>query len=86
MTPFPHSWRQLERQLDLSDLPAFHRTFLAWRGIDAEAMPLRRVQQRVEAELNRLVAEGQAVRDGDDWRLRPEALAGFLEARTGKGA
>ena len=43
------------------------------------SMPLRRVSQRVEAELNRLVQSGDARRDGDDWRLSEGALAGFPE-------
>lgn len=44
-------------------------------------MPLRRAQQRVEAELNRLVQSGQATRDGDDWQLSPGSLAGFDAAQ-----
>lgn len=40
-------------------------------------MPLRRVQQRVEAELNRLVQIGQARRESGDWEIHAEALAGF---------
>ena len=61
------SWRDLEARVPLDDLPDFHRAFLAWRGVEgASAMPLRRVQQRVEAELNKWVQSGQAVRSGDD--------------------
>ena len=60
------SWRALETHVGLNDLPAFHRAFLTWRGVDgADDMPLRRVQQRVEAELNRLVQAGPR-----QWRLR----------------
>lgn len=40
-------------------------------------MPLRRVQQRVEAELNRMVQGELATREGDDWHLIPGALEGF---------
>ena len=73
------SWRELEIRTGLDALPAFHRAFLAWRGIpDTEAMPLRRVSQRVEAELNRLVQAGQASRHGDDWLILPGVLDGFL--------
>lgn len=62
-------------------LPAFHRAFLRWRGVEgADSLPLRRAQQRVEAELNRLVQAGQATREGDDWQLTPDALSGFAEA------
>ena len=80
MTDFSVSWRGLENRVALDDLPAFHRAFLSWRGIDGgDAMPLRRVQQRVEAELNRMVREGLALRQGDDWHLRPDALSGFRD-------
>lgn len=73
------SWRQLETAVGLDALPAFHRRFLSWRGVpDVQDMPLRRVSQRVEAELNRLVQAGQASRAEDDWLIRPEALGGFL--------
>jgi hypothetical protein len=72
------SWRELETRVGLDALPAFHRSFLRWRGVEnAEDMPLRRVAQRVDAELNRLVQAGQAHRHGDDWRLEPGALDGF---------
>ena len=72
------SWRELETRLGLDALPAFHRRFLTWRGVEnAEEMPLRRVSQRVDAELNRLVQAGQAHKQGDDWQLEPGALDGF---------
>lgn len=75
------SWRALEARVGLDDLPAFHRAFLTWRGVEgAQGMPLRRVQQRVEAELNRLAGSGGARRDGDDWQLARETLAGFEAA------
>lgn len=81
MTDPSLSWRELETRVGLDALPDFHRAFLSWRGVDgAETMPLRRVQQRVEAELNRLVQAGQAERRDDDWALRPGALSGFAEA------
>ncbi|QII21838.1 hypothetical protein G6R31_08710 [Deinococcus wulumuqiensis R12] len=67
--------------MGLDALPAFHRAFLRWRGVEGtESMPLRRVQQRVEAELNRMVQAGLAVREGDDWHLTPGALEGFEDA------
>ena len=75
------SWRELEERVGLDALPAFHRAFLAWRGVDADTMPLRRVGQRVEAELNKLVQEGKAERAEGDWTLTPGALDGF-EAAT----
>ncbi|PTA67645.1 hypothetical protein [Deinococcus arcticus] len=82
MTALPVRWRHLETQVGLENLPAFHRAFLAWRGVEgAPAMPLRRVQQRVEAELNRLVQAGHATREEDDWTLAPGALADFEAAQ-----
>ncbi|WP_293915066.1 hypothetical protein [Deinococcus sp.] len=61
------SWRALEARVPLDELPAFHRAFLSWRGVEGAAgMPLRRVQQRVEAELNKLVLSGQARRTQGD--------------------
>lgn len=80
MTPL--RWRALETQVGLDGLPDFHRAFLTWRGVEgAPGMPLRRVQQRVEAELNRLVQAGQATREGEDWLVDPAALASFLAGR-----
>lgn len=68
--------------MGLDALPEFHRAFLTWRGVEgAGEMPLRRVGQRVEAELNRLVRDGQAQRQGEDWLLSPGALDGFGAAR-----
>ena len=72
------SWRELETRVGLDALPAFHRAFLTWRGVEGAAdMPLRRVSQRVDAELNRLVQTGQARKQEDDWLLEAGALDGF---------
>ena len=72
------SWRTIETRVPLDDLPAFHRAFLSWRGVEeAQQMPLRRVQQRVEAELNKLVRDGSAERVGDDVLISREALSEF---------
>lgn len=61
-----YDWRELETEVGLEALPAFHRAFLASRGVpDPAAIPLRRVQQAVERELNRLVRDGHAVRKGE---------------------
>ena len=79
----PISWRELETRTGLDALPAFHRAFLDWRGVpDTEAMPLRRVSQRVEAELNRLVQAGQAGKQDDDWLIASGVLDGFLPANS----
>ncbi|MBB6098960.1 hypothetical protein HNR42_002395 [Deinobacterium chartae] len=74
-------WRDLEARVPFDRLPDFHRAFLRWRGIDPADMNLRRVQQRVEAELNRLVLEGGGERLEGNWRLKRESLEGFEQAR-----
>ena len=77
------SWRALEGRVPLDDLPAFHRAFLTWRGVEgADTLPLRRVQQRVEAELNKLVQQGLAKREEDEVQIERAALAGFETAQT----
>jgi hypothetical protein len=71
-------WIALEERIGLEDLPAFHRAFLTSRGVaDAEGMFLRRVQQAVERELNKLVKAGQASRDGDQVMVDRGALEGI---------
>lgn len=75
------SWRALETCVGLDALPDFHRAFLRWRGVEGgDQLPVRRLGQRVEAELNRLVQGDLARREGDDWQLIPGALEGFGEA------
>jgi hypothetical protein len=56
-------WTELEAQIGLEALPTFHRAFLVARGVDITGMMLRRVQQTVEREINKLVLEGRAKRD-----------------------
>lgn len=74
------TWRTLEQNVPLDQLPDFHRKFLEWRGVEnAAEMPLRRVQQRVEAELNKLALEGKTKRREGDWELLEGVLEGFLE-------
>ncbi|THF71109.1 hypothetical protein E7T06_04720 [Deinococcus sp. Arct2-2] len=74
-------WRTLETRVGLDALPDFHRAFLAWRGVEGVAdMPLRRVGQRVEAELNRMVLQSLTRKEDDDWALIPGALEGFEAA------
>ncbi len=76
------TWRTLEQKVPLDSLPDFHRHFLEWRGVEKAAeMPLRRVQQRVEAELNKLALEGKVVRLEGDWELLEDALKGFESAQ-----
>lgn len=72
------SWRDIETRVGFGQLPALHRHFLQWRGVaGADELNVRRAQQRVEAELNRLVQAGAAQRVGDDWLISADALAGF---------
>ena len=60
-------WRDLEASIPLNRLPDFHRAFLALRGVtDPQEMLLRRVQQTVERELNKLVQAGLARREGGE--------------------
>lgn len=70
-------WRALEERIGLEDLPSFHRAFLTSRGVEnAEGIFLRRVQQAVERELNRLVQEGHASKDGERVLVDRGALEG----------
>ena len=76
-------WTALEEAVGLEDLPAFHRAFLASLGVERPGdMPLRRVQQAVERELNRLVQAGRAARSGGTLLLDAD-LVKDLEARPG---
>ena len=71
-------WRDLEASIALDKLPDFHRAFLALRGVtDPQEMLLRRVQQTVERELNKLIQLGQARRDGDEIIVSAHALEGL---------
>jgi hypothetical protein len=78
-------WRKLEEAIGLEWLPAFHRAFLAARGVDAGGLMLRRVQQAVERELNRLVLEGRAERSGDQV-LVDRAVLDSVKLADGRGA
>ncbi|WP_034343944.1 hypothetical protein [Deinococcus misasensis] len=61
------SWRELEASIPFDQLPAFYQKFLLWRGLNPENMNLRRTQQRVYAELNQMVLEGKATKEGEDY-------------------
>ncbi len=54
------NWRELEAQIPLEQLPDFHKAFLTSKGVQTDSMMLRRVQQSVERELNKLIQQGQA--------------------------
>jgi hypothetical protein len=73
------NWRELEERIGIEALPAFHRRFLAARGIEnPDAIPLRRVQQNVERELNKLVLEGKASKTEETWLVNAEVLEGLV--------
>jgi hypothetical protein len=76
-------WTELENQIGLEALPAFHRAFLESRGVDVTGMMLRRVQQTVEREINKLVLEQKAKRDDTRIWIDPGALQG-LELSDGR--
>ena len=60
---WPIDWRSVESAVPFEALPRFHRHFLQHCGVlNAEQLPLRRVQQQTEVELNRLVLVGQTLR------------------------
>ena len=71
-------WRDLEASIPLDRLPDFHRAFLSLRGVtDPQEMLLRRVQQTVERELNKLMQAGAARREGDEIIVTAAALEGL---------
>ena len=76
-------WTELEAQVGLEALPAFHRAFLVARGVDITGMMLRRVQQTVEREINKLALEGQARREDTRIWIDPSVLKS-LELNDGR--
>ena len=76
-------WTELEAQVGLEALPAFHRAFLVSRGVDISGMMLRRVQQTVEREINKLVLEQKAKREDSQIWIDPGVLSG-LELSDGR--
>jgi hypothetical protein len=73
------NWIDLEERIGIEALPAFHRRFLAARGEqNPDAIPLRRVQQNVERELNKLVLEGKASKTEETWLVNADVLTGLI--------
>jgi hypothetical protein len=73
------NWRELEERIGIEALPAFHRRFLAARGEqNPDVLPLRRVQQNVERELNKLVLEGKASKTEGTWLVDADLLTGLI--------
>jgi hypothetical protein len=76
-------WTELEAQIGLEALPAFHRAFLVSRGVDVTGMMLRRVQQTVEREINKLALEQKAKREDAQIWIDLGVLVG-LELNDGR--
>ncbi len=71
-------WRELEERIGLEQLPAFHRSFLAALGVEnTDIMPLRKVQQNVIRELNKLKLEGRAQKTEESWLIESDLLEGL---------
>ncbi|MCL6525516.1 MAG: hypothetical protein K6T57_01415 [Thermaceae bacterium] len=69
-------WSELEAQIPLDELPAFHRAFLELHRpeLEAQTLPLRRVQQYVVQTLHTLAQSGQARQVGEDFEVSSEVL------------
>ncbi|RIH81593.1 hypothetical protein Mterra_03069 [Calidithermus terrae] len=69
-------WSELEAAIPLGELPAFHRAFLALHRpeLQAQALPLRRVQQYVTQTLHTLAKQGLARPAEGDFELEAQAL------------
>lgn len=69
-------WAELESKIGLNELPAFHRAFLKLNRpeLEAETLPLRRVQQYVSQTLHSLVQTGKARKVGEDFEVPNEAI------------
>ncbi|PZA08141.1 MULTISPECIES: hypothetical protein [unclassified Meiothermus] len=60
-------WSEVESRIDLNELPRFHRAFLRLHRpeLQADALPLRRVQQYVIQTLFQLAKSGRAQPEED---------------------
>ncbi|HEU4741496.1 MAG TPA: hypothetical protein VFS50_07875 [Meiothermus sp.] len=69
-------WSEVESWIDLNELPRFHRAFLNLHRpeLQADTLPLRRVQQYVTQTLFQLVKGGQARREGEDFLVDEAAI------------
>lgn len=69
-------WSEIESKIELAKLPAFHRAFLNLHRpeLEANALPLRRVQQYVSQTLHGLVKAGKATQEGEDFWVSTELL------------
>ncbi len=69
-------WATLEARIPLAELPAFHRAFLKLHRpeLDADTLPLRRVQQYVNQTLHLLAQQGKAQSVQGDFELEPDCI------------
>jgi hypothetical protein len=77
-------WSQIEAAIPLDELPRFHRAFLNLHRpeLNADTLPLRRVQQYVSQTLHSLVQQGKAMKEGDDVVLGMEEIPdGYIKGR-----
>lgn len=70
------AWSAVESSIELGELPKFHRAFLKQHRpeLEADTLPLRRVQQYVTQTLFSLAKEGKAERAGEDFLVDLEAI------------
>lgn len=76
-------WSEVESRIDLNELPRFHRAFLKLHRpeLQADTLPLRRVQQYVTQTLFQLVKSGKAQQEevlgsGVDFLVEEEVIPG----------
>lgn len=69
-------WSEVESRIELAELPGFHRAFLNLHRpeLEADGLPLRRVQQYISQTLFTLVKQGQAERAAEDFLVDIEAI------------
>jgi len=69
-------WSAVEAAIELDELPGFHRAFLNLHRpeLEANSLPLRRVQQYVSQTLFTLVKQGKAQRMEEDFLVDSELI------------
>lgn len=69
-------WSVVESSIELGELPKFHRAFLKLHRpeLEADTLPLRRVQQYITQTLFTLTKEGKAERAEEDFLVDLEAI------------
>lgn len=69
-------WSEVESRIDLNELPRFHRAFLNLHRpeLQADTLPLRRVQQYVTQTLFQLLKGGRAQRVDEDFLVEEAVI------------